>query len=102
MPHPAGPIRDSGMLFARNAVGYSAYFRCHGTAALESIVPEYFNYFLPHKCCDRDYKAAGAAVWALLEHSVNRGYLALSKVSVEAMLLCIDSCNPNMKRKSGN
>jgi hypothetical protein len=28
------------------AVGYSTYFRSHGTLPLDCIVPEYLNYFL--------------------------------------------------------
>jgi hypothetical protein len=43
-------------------------------------VPEFFNYFLPHKCFSPDYKAAGSAIIALVMHSVNRGYLAHDKV----------------------
>jgi hypothetical protein len=70
------------MLLARNAVGYSAYFRSHGTLALDAIVPEFFNYFLPHKCFSPDYKAAGSAIIALVMHAVNREYLVHDKVCV--------------------
>ena len=68
MPHPAGPIRDSGLLLARNAVGYSAYSRSHGMTSLFATVPEFFGYFLPNKCCGPDYKVRGGGVAAVLQY----------------------------------
>lgn len=80
------------MLLARNAVGYGAYFRSHGLRALSAVASEFFSYFLPHKCCGPDFKAAGAAMSALVMHSVNRGYMMLDKVRI-AILPRFDAAN---------